>query len=149
MGERITKTGVVKAIQGRIAVVVTEHEPECESCSVKDACSFLGGGGANMEVRARNTAGARVGDTVKISLQGSSFLKATFLIYMVPILALLGGALCGYVLARFFSVNENFFAGVLGVFGVLGSFFWLKKKGKELSERQEFTPEIVSKRAHV
>jgi sigma-E factor negative regulatory protein RseC len=147
MAQRLTKTGVVKAVQGRIALVVTQFEPECESCKARHACSSLGGSGANMEVRARNTAGAHVGDIVTVSIGGVSFLKVTFIIYMVPILALAGGALCGYGLATLFTANKDFLVGGLGAFGLLGSFLWLKKKANKLSARKEFIPEIISKQA--
>lgn len=147
MGAGLTKTGVVTAIEGRMAVVVTRHEPECESCSAKDTCSSLGGSGANREVRARNTARAQVGDVVKISIQGSPFLKVTFLVYMVPILAIIGGALLGYFVAKFFTAHENLLVGVFAGLGLLGSFLWVKKKGDKLSERPEFLPEIISKQS--
>lgn len=147
MGAGLIKTGVVKAIQGRMAVVVTRHEPECESCSAKDVCSSLGDTGANREVMARNTARAQLGDVVKISIRGSSFLKVTFLVYMVPTLAFIGGALFGYFVAKFFTAHENLLVGTFAGFGLLGSFLWVRKKGDKLSERPEFVPEIISKQA--
>jgi sigma-E factor negative regulatory protein RseC len=147
MGQGLTKTGVVKAVQGRMALVVTRHEPECESCSAKDACSTLGGSGANREVRARNTARAQVGDVVKISLRGSSFLKVTFLVYTVPILALIGGALLGYFLANLLTGNKDLLVGVFAGLGLVGSFLWVRKKGEELSKKREYLPEIISKRS--
>jgi positive regulator of sigma E activity len=100
-----------------------------------------------MEVRARNTAGAQVGDVVTISMGSAPFLKLTFLIYMVPILALVGCALCGYGLATLFTANKNILVGTLGAIGLFGSFFWLKKKANKLSARKEFIPEIISKRS--
>jgi positive regulator of sigma E activity len=118
MGSVLTKTGVVKGLQGRMALVMTRMEPECESCKAKEACFTLGGGGANTEVRARNTAGAEVGDIVTISMRGSSLVKVSFLVYMLPILSLTGGII----------------------------FIWVKKKGERLSNRQEFIPEITSRR---
>jgi sigma-E factor negative regulatory protein RseC len=145
MAERLIKTGVVKTVEGGMALVITTHEPECESCKAKDACSSLGSTGANLEVRARNTAKAAVGDVVKISLSGSSFLKATFLVYMVPMLAVIGGMLCGYLLATIFPGHDEAFVGTLCAIGLFSSFWWLKKKSNQLADRQEFIPEIVSK----
>jgi len=147
MAQPLTKTGVVKGVQGRTALVITQFEPECESCKAKHACSSLGGSGANMEVKARNTAGAQVGDIVTLSIGGASFLKVTFIVYMVPILALAGGALCGYGIATLFAANKDFLVGGLGALGLLGSFFWLKKKATKLAARKEYTPEIISKRS--
>ncbi len=147
MGAVLTKTGVVKAVQGRTALVLTRMEPECEGCTAKDACFGLGGGGANTEVRARNTAKAQVGDVVTISMRSSSLLKVSFLIYMVPILALIGGILFGYFLSNLIAVNENVLVGLFGGLFLAGAFLWVKKKGNRLSNRKEFIPEIISRKS--
>jgi sigma-E factor negative regulatory protein RseC len=146
MGSVLTKTGVVKGLQGRMALVMTRMEPECESCKAKEACFTLGGGGANTEVRARNTAGAEVGDIVTISMRGSSLVKVSFLVYMLPILALTGGIVLGYFLSRLIPVDENILVGLFGLFAFSGAFIWVKKKGERLSNTQEFIPEITSRR---
>ncbi|MBW1858689.1 MAG: SoxR reducing system RseC family protein [Deltaproteobacteria bacterium] len=145
MGEVLTRTGVVRAIQGRMALVVTIMEPECESCKAKEACSTLGGGGANAEIPARNTAGAEVGDIVTISMAGSSLVKVSFLVYMLPILVLIAGIVLGHLLSTVIPVNENILVGVFGLFGFSGTFVWLKKKGDSLSNKPGFVPEITSK----
>lgn len=145
MGEVLTRTGVVRAIQGRMAVVMTRMEPECESCKAKEACFTFGGGGANAEIRARNTAGAEVGDIVTISMAGSSLIKVSFLVYMLPILALIAGIVLGHWLSTVTPVNENILVGVLGLCAFSATFVWLKKKGGSLSNRPGFVPEITSR----
>lgn len=146
MAELLTKTGVVKAIQGRMALVVTRLEPVCESCKAKDACTSLGGGGANAEVKARNTVGAEAGDVVTISISSSSLLKASFFVYMLPILAMVGGIVLGHLLSRLISVDENILVGLFGLLAFSGAFVWLKKQGDKLFRKQEFIPEIISKK---
>lgn len=146
MTRSLTKTGVVKGIRGRRAIVVTRMEPECEGCAARAACSATGGGGANVEVLALNTIGAEAGDIVTISIRGSSIVKVSFLVYMIPILALLAGAILGVWLSGLADVDENVAAGILGLLALCGSFVWVKKKGEELSQKKEFIPEIVSTR---
>jgi len=146
MAGSLTKTGVVKAVQGRMALVVTRLEPECEGCKARDACISLGGGGANAEVRARNTVGAEAGDVVTISIMSSSMLKASFLVYMLPILAMVGGIVLGHLLSSVISVNKNVLVGLFGLLAFSGAFVWLKKQGDKLSNKKEFIPEIISKK---
>jgi sigma-E factor negative regulatory protein RseC len=146
MASSLTKTGIVRGIEGRMALVVTRMEPECEGCKARDACSVTGGGGANVEVRARNTAGADVGDVVTISIKGTSLVKVSFLVYMVPILALIGGVVLGYSISGVIPVDENLLVGLFGLLAFSGAFIWLKKKGDKLSNKKEFIPEIISKR---
>ena len=147
MAEVFTKTGVVKAVRGRMALVATKLEPECESCKAKDACTSLGGGGANAEIWARNTVGAEAGDVVTISMRGSSLLKASFFVYMLPIIAIIGGIVLGHLLSRLIPVDENVLVGLFGLLAFSGAFVWLKKQGDKFSKKQEFTPEIISKKA--
>jgi sigma-E factor negative regulatory protein RseC len=146
MAEMLTRTGVVKAVQGHLAVVITRMEPECESCTAKDACLTMGGGGADAEVKARNTVGAEVGDIVTISLRGSSLVKASFLVYMLPILALIGGSLIGHFLSKVIPIDQNILVGVLALFAFCGTFIWLKKKGNQFANQQDYVPEIVSRK---
>lgn len=147
MAGSITKTGVVKAVQGHMALVVTKPEPECQGCKAKDACTATGGGGANVEVRVHNTAGAKVGDIVIISMKGSSLLKASFLVYMVPIIALIGGIVLGHSLSGVISIDKDLLVGILGLLAFSGAFIWVKKKGDKLSGSKEFIPKIVSKKS--
>jgi sigma-E factor negative regulatory protein RseC len=145
MGSVLTRTGVVKAIQGRMALVITKMEPECEGCKAKEACFSFGGGGVNAEVRARNTVGAEVGDIVTISMRSSSLVKVSFLVYMLPILGLIGGIVLGYSLARLIPVDENILVGICGLFAFSGAFAWVRKKGETLSARQEYIPKITAR----
>lgn len=146
MASSLTKTGIVRGIEGRMALVVTRMESACEGCKVRDTCSTLGGGGANVEVRARNTVGAEAGDVVTISIRSSSMLKASFLVYMVPILAMVGGIVLGHLLSGVISVDKNVLVGLFGLLAFSGAFVWLKKKCDKLSGKKEFIPEIISKK---
>jgi len=146
MAGSLTKTGVVKGVQGRMALVLTGMEPACEGCKARGACTSLGGGGANAEVRARNTVGAEVGDVVTISIRGSSLLKASFLVYMLPILAMVGGIVLGHLLSGVISVDKNVLVGLFGLLAFSGAFVWLKKQGDKLFNKKEFIPEIISKK---
>jgi sigma-E factor negative regulatory protein RseC len=147
MTQLVKKTGVVKAIQGSMAIAVTMRESSCEHCKARGSCEAMGGTGANAEVRALNTAEARVGDIVTISMRSISLLKASFVIYMVPILALLGGMISGFLLAKILPLGEELVVGTLSGLALVGSFVWLRKKGKALAERAEFIPEITARKS--
>ncbi len=142
--QRVTKTGVIKAVHGSMATAVAKRESECESCKAKDSCETMGGTGADTEVTAINTANARVGDIVTIAMRSTSVLKASFIIYMVPILALLGGIISGFLTARILPIQEELAVGTFAGAGLVGSFVWLKRKAAKMAKSKEFTPEIVA-----
>ena len=145
MAQRVTKTGVVKAIQGPMALAVTRREKSCEHCKAREGCEMMGGTGANAEVMALNTAKAKVGDVVTISLKSSSLLKGAFFIYMVPVLALLGGVVSGFGVADMLSLKQEPVVGAMAGLALVASFLWLRQKAKKLSQRREFIPEITAK----
>jgi sigma-E factor negative regulatory protein RseC len=144
MASRITKTGVVKAIRGPMAIAITQRESECEGCKARGSCEAMGGTGANAEVTAINTANAKVGDAVTIGLRGTSLLKAAFVIYMTPLLGLVGGMVLGFLLAGIFPVNKEVVVGSLAGGGLLAALVWLKRKASRMAESEAFTPEIVA-----
>lgn len=146
MTQRVTKTGIVKAIRGSMAVAVTTREDACGHCKARNSCEMLGGTGANAEVKALNTADAEVGDIVTIALRSSSLLKGAFVIYMVPILGIVGGIVLGFGLAHVFSLKEEPVVGFMAALGLAASFLWVRNKAKALAQRQEFVPEIIAKR---
>jgi len=112
------QVGQVVAVDGDIATVVVRRHDVCGKCG---ACgAVLSGGGANY-VLARNMANAQVGQSVKMVTDTGKVLKASFVVYIIPILALLAGIWLGQqvrVLQDIFARKE--LAGV-----VLGFIFML------------------------
>jgi len=86
------ETGIIKSIDGMTAkVVVARRSSCCENCE-KDACDIPEDG---VETEAINAAGARVGQRVKIVMSTLTYFKGTFLVYIIPIVALITGAILG------------------------------------------------------
>ena len=90
--------GVVIKTDTATAWIKTIKTSACASCSAKSSCHTMGGG-KEMEVEAINTAGARIGDRVVIGFETASLLKASFLLYVFPILGLILGAFIGQTAA--------------------------------------------------
>jgi sigma-E factor negative regulatory protein RseC len=80
-----TEQGVVLRTDSEAAWVKTVRSSACEDCTARGSCHTTGGG-QDMEVKAINTAGASVGDRIVLSFETASLLKATFLIYVFPII---------------------------------------------------------------
>jgi sigma-E factor negative regulatory protein RseC len=84
------------------------------------------GGGKEMEVAVVSPIEARVGDRVVFKLETSPFLKATFLIYMFPILLLVAGAAVGEWISRSFGLHSPLPTALLA-FGSLAVGLWVMK----------------------
>jgi len=124
------------------AWVKTKKTKACEGCSSRGACSAMGSG-EEMEVEAINAAGGKVGDRVVLSLETSSLLKASFLLYIFPILCMLLGAFTGLKLAPVLSIDASIVAAIGGFFFFGLSFLLVKSMGDRMVQKDEYRPKII------
>jgi sigma-E factor negative regulatory protein RseC len=86
----IEERGVVVG-QGDGTALVRAHEnPHCSGCAAAGSCRS--GAGEERVVEALNEVGAREGDEVLMAIPSGALLKASFQVYMVPVLGVLAGA---------------------------------------------------------
>ena len=114
----------------------------CESCASRGACHAVGR--EKNSVKVINRMDARVGDTVVITLETGSMLKALFLLYMVPILALLAGACIGnWVFAPLWDLNPSLAAALAG-FGAFFAALWVvKQRAGRMQAQEAYQPKII------
>ena len=137
----ITEEGMVKRTMGTKAWVVTIRSEMCEACASQGACKVLGGG-KEMEVEAINTAQAKPGDQVLLTLGDQSLIKLSFLVYMFPILALIAGAALGQKVASLMGLASELGSFGLGaiLFGL--AFLIVRKKDKKLEQTGATIPRV-------
>ncbi len=135
----LEETGVVVERLGSKRVKVkVQRTSACKSCASANLCMALSGE-SEMLAEARDKLGVGVGDKVVIAIEEQVFLKASFLVYILP----LAGLFAGVALAEWLSVpvSQNWQAagGFLGLAaGFLLVFFINKKLNKNT-----YMPEIV------
>ena len=96
-----------------------------------------------MLVEADNAIKARVGDRIVLSFETSSLLKATFLIYIFPILCLIAGAVLGQVLAPALGMGASAASALIGFGFFFAALGFMKTKGNQLAQRREYKPKII------
>jgi sigma-E factor negative regulatory protein RseC len=112
----IIERGLVRQVTGGKAVVEIQRGSACSQCHAECACS--GEEPHTMRVEARDPIGVRIDQCVQLSIENASVLRASFVVYMVPLFALISGVLVGEYLGRIFGIN-NLLEVVCG-FGALG-----------------------------
>jgi sigma-E factor negative regulatory protein RseC len=137
-----TEEGVVLRIDSRTAWVKTQKTKSCEGCASRGACSVMGGA-EDMEVQAINAAGGKVGDRVVLSFDTSSLLKASFLLYVFPIICMLLGAFAGMQVAPAVNFDSSIVSAIcaFSFFGL--SFLLVKSKGNRMAQKDEYRPKII------
>lgn len=98
--------GIVLEIVGDMAKVKTSRHNDCENCG---ACP----GNSAMVLEALNQVGAKPGQRVAIEVQEINMLKAAFIVYILPLIAVFIGALLGGILAQKLG-NESLWFQVTG-----------------------------------
>jgi len=138
-----TEEGVVlEIIDPTTALVKTEKSAACESCASKRSCQTIGGTN-DMKVESVNTVGAKKGDRVVLGFKSSSLLKATFLLYVFPILCLLAGAVGGQEIAPHVGMAPSGFSAVVGFLCFFIAILFIRAKGNQLAEKKDYRPEII------
>lgn len=133
----IQEQAMVVALDGDHAVVVGQRQSSCGSCHQEGACATFSFGGGHKEVRLRvaNRIGARVGDRVLLEMSERHMLRASFLAYIVPVLALfIGGFLFRQLglMAGVSSQSAETLGGVAGVVCLMLVFLWLKRHNRQM-----------------
>ncbi len=137
-----TEKGTVTKLDSTATYVKTTKTSACESCAAKDSCHTLGGG-KEMEVEVINTIGAKEGDEVVMSLETSSLIKASFLIYVFPILCMIAGAVIGQEIAPNYNLSAAVWSLVLGFLFFFLAFLIVRLMGNKLSEKEKYRPKII------
>jgi len=138
-----TEEGIVTKIESTAtAWVKTTKTDACKACAARSTCHGAGGG-KEMEVEAMNHAGARVGQRVVLSFDTSPLLKATFLLYVFPIIAMIVGAFVGQRLAPNFNFDTSFLSAIFAFLFFGLTLLFVRSKGNKLAKMDEYRPKII------
>ena len=137
-----TEQGVVVKTESKAAWVKTVKSGACQGCSARGSCHSLGSSN-EMEVKAVNKAGAKVGDRIVLSVEASSLLKVTFMLYVFPILLMIVGAVIGQEIATYFNINPSALSAFLGFSFFFAAFLVVKSTTNKLAKKNKYQPKIV------
>ncbi|HSH29681.1 MAG TPA: SoxR reducing system RseC family protein [Thiohalobacter sp.] len=137
---------VLEAADG-VAWVETRRQSVCGQCAVNKGCgtSVLAQvlGNRRSRVRVIDPVGVRPGQTVRIGIEESAFLRGSLALYLLPLLCLFLGGLLGEVLAAPLGILQEWPA-LLGALagGGLG-FYWLRRFSCRIRDDRRYQPVIL------
>jgi sigma-E factor negative regulatory protein RseC len=134
--------GIVKSVEGNMAKVCVVAGPGyCESCHHRDICDIETGG-----IEAVNLVNAKVGQKVRINIKTLTRLKEVLVIYLLPIIALLTGAVLGrtYLPAYFRGTSPDVLSAAGGFFLLLISLLTARVYSRKMEKKTEHNPVIES-----
>ncbi|MBF0381362.1 MAG: SoxR reducing system RseC family protein [Magnetococcales bacterium] len=140
---------LVVAVDGQYATVSSQRKSACGSCHAESSCNVLSGGKTKQDtqIRAMNPVGALVGQRVLLEISEQQFLKASFLVYVLPVVSLLFFGVFARYLAVKYGVSPESAEGVGGLVGIIAlvmTFFGLSKLNHHIEGDDSRRP-VISK----
>ncbi len=136
----------VRRCDDQFIYVDVQRPGGCDSCDSRSSCGtsmlapLFSRHDAPIKV-ARAGARARLpGEKVRIGIQEKPFIRGTLLLYLLPLLGLIGGAMLGQWLAESFFPSVNETPVILGGLSGLTAAFWLIKRISTVAAK---APDIV------
>lgn len=113
---------VVAVVSGNVWVEIPERPAACGSCSSSGGCHSnpLAGSKGPRRIKLENRIGARVGDTVHLSVADGRVFRASWLSYLLPAILAIAGAAVGQ------AIGNDAGAVVGTVFGLIVGFVNLR-----------------------
>ena len=140
-----TEEGIVTKINentSQTAWVKTSQSSACKSCSSRHSCS-QDSQGKEREVEAINLVGAQVGDRIQISIESGSLLKATFLLYIFPVICMLCGGLVGNRLSADIGLAPSPAAALVAAISFVGAMVVVRAGAGRMALKTEYRPKIT------
>jgi len=138
----VTKGFVTRTSENGLADFVPQEKTECGNCSSMHSCGI----GSQRKILATgvlNKAGADVGDFVTVSIKSSKLLTSIAVIYLIPAIGLLLGAVAGANLFNVFELDETTSAIIFSLVGLALGVLLAFSISRKLSESNQFKPEIT------
>lgn len=135
------ETGIVISTQGIMAKVLVQKRGACEGCAAAGTCKPSE---ETAELEALNPISAKVGQTVRLSLRPQLYLKTSLIVYGLPAIALIGGAILGKNIGDIYfkGMDSDILAAIFGFGALIISFVVIKFWGSKLEKKKEYRPVI-------
>ena len=138
------RAGLIVATKGKTAMVRLQRHVSCAGCG---RCGGLLGSAERRDliVEVDNTIGAAVGQRVVVESDDRQVIFISFMLYMVPLAALVAGILLWPLLARSLSLggNQDLFAVGAGFLLMALVFAGIKKWDRRVKESGRYRPVIT------
>ncbi len=132
---------VIRTQTGGKADVVASKQGDCGSCSAAHSC-HTSTAAKKMTTTVINPVGAEPGDAVAIAVSTGQLLKGMALIYLLPVMGLLMGAIFGANIKASMSMTETGSALLFGGIGLVLGFGGVIILSKLLAANDAYTPVI-------
>ncbi|MBS6064134.1 SoxR reducing system RseC family protein [Criibacterium bergeronii] len=113
-----------------------------DACGKCKACSMWSEKSEYIDLTVKNTLDAKIGDSVELDLDSPDVLAASFVMYVIPLIALIGGVMLGYYVIK---PNDELTAVITGFILLALSYIGLKFNDNRLKNSDRFVIKMTGK----
>jgi sigma-E factor negative regulatory protein RseC len=137
----IEEEGIVSEIEGDIARVAILKKSACEQCAASGTCHP----GDQELMEAANPLGAKKGQKVKVVVAPQIYLKASIILYGIPMAVFIAGAIIAKKIAMQSGseADSDLWAFISGMCSMVISFWFIRRYNKRVEKTQQYKPVIV------
>lgn len=141
----MARVGTVLERKGNLAEVITNRRGICDGCSDKSNCSFDAALGEGREeiVTVVNPVNADRGELVEFDLSGHTELKVSLIVWTVPLLGIVFGAMAGAAWHQMFRLSMDMGTLLGAVFGISIAFLIVFTFERRYSNSKNLMPLII------
>ncbi len=144
----LEEQAIVVEVSSQEVWVETCRQTACQSCSAKSSCghSLLSkiSSGKTQRLQVKTDKELQVGDQVVLGLDEGAFIRGSALVYLLPLLALIIGALTGEALFGQDSLMSFILAGA----GLLAGFAYVRWYSWQHRQDAQYQPVVLRKLPH-
>lgn len=145
----IEETSRVIAVKHGQAFVSALRQSSCGHCSARAGCgtSVLSRyvGRRSMEMWVDDPIGVEVNDEVVIQMHEGGLLKASFLLYLLPLLLFIGFAMLGEHFSQNLRLDSEWLIIGFSLFGLLTAYAWLRRFEQKIIHDNQLRPVIIKR----
>ena len=143
----IEEKAIVIAVEGDEALVQTQRQSACQSCSVKSGCgtSVLSKaiGKRVSQIKVNNTLNVKIGDEVVLGINDNALVQGSLLVYALPLVLLLVFAVAGEFWAQNQNLNSELISIVSGMLGFVIAIFITRFSILKTSFKNQVQPHLL------
>lgn len=137
----VCETGFIRSVNNGMATVRLVGDAACRKCGLGEL-GLCKTGGAGMEIEARCPISVKPGQKVKVVRGGRTYSDGGFLLYGLPVAALIMGALAGDLLAPSVGMKGDAGAAIGGFLLMCISFLPIWLVGRKREKQERFVPTV-------
>lgn len=131
-----TEQGLVIEVNNDVAKIKVGRHSDCKNCG---ACP----GSDSIIISANNKIGAKPGQRVSFEVKEANFLGATFIVFILPLIALFIGVMLGEVIGKSMGLSIPMFQVIGGIIALVLSIIIIRKVDKNAKLNKKSLPVIV------